>query len=95
MKIFALVYIVFAIVILWIEKIMYKHFYESECEFVKKCTELNDKILKNDLDVIEQDFEILEENRKLREKKKLKEELNKSKNRVAEVIKKEKTNESI
>ena len=93
MRVCALIYIVFAILILWIEKMMYKHFYELEYGFVKECTELYDEVLKNNLDIIQKDFKILEKNRKLRkENTKLKKALNKSKNRVAKVIKEEETN---
>lgn len=87
MRVFALIYIVFAILILWIEKMMYKRFYELECEFVEEWTELYDEVLKNNLDIIQK------ENDKLRiENTKLKKALNKSKNRVAKVIKEEETN---
>ena len=87
MKVFELTYIIFAIVILWVEKMIYKYFYKSEYEFVKK---YSIKVLKNNLEVIQKDFEIVEENRNLRkENKKLKKELSKSKNRIAKVVKEE------
>lgn len=90
MRVFALIYIVFVIGILWFEKILYKDSYENQYHLVRRMGKLNDKVLKNNLNIIQQDYEILKENSKLREENK---KLKKSKNRVAKVIKEEKIND--
>lgn len=93
MRAIALIYIIFIIAILWIEKIMYKNFYETQYYWNKRMRMLNRRILDNDTNIINENRKLIDENYDLREEnQKLKENLNKFKDRVAKVINEEKTN---
>lgn len=93
MKVIALIYILFIVVILQLEKMMYKNYYEIQYDWNKRMRKLNRQILDNSTDINNENGRLIEENYDLREKnRKLEEEIKKSKNRVVEVISEEKTN---
>lgn len=68
----------------WYLQILYKNRYNQEC---KENEDFRDRAYKWSEKILKEYLELVEEN------KKLKEELNKSKNRVAKVIKEDKTND--
>lgn len=69
---------------LWYLQILYKNRYNQEC---KENEDFRDRAYKWSEKILKEYLELVEEN------KKFKEELNKSKNRVAKVIKEDKTND--
>ena len=84
MRVFALIYIIFVIVILWFEKMLFKNNWDEEFEEKMKYMDFSFKLSNDNLILIEKNLNLSKENKKLKEK------LNKSKNRVAKVIKEEK-----
>lgn len=91
MKVLAIIYIISALIVLWVEKIIFKSSYEIQYKWNKKMRKLNRRILDNDTDILNDNRRLIDENYDLREKnRKLEEKFNRSKNIEVKEISEEK-----